>query len=96
MSKQELASIAGVGPSAVTKWASGGAIRLQTVHRIAQHFGIDPFTIVEAAVSAATPQVKQGEIDWKERALIAEKRLEKLRSAIKNFNKIVEHLESAL
>lgn len=35
-------------------------------------------------------------VDWKVRALAAEEKLKKLRAAIKNFNKVVEHLEGAL
>lgn len=35
-------------------------------------------------------------VDWKSRAISAEKKLEKLRAAIKNFNKVVENLEGAL
>lgn len=38
--KADLAKIAGVGASAVTKWAAGGAIRPATLKRVADHFGV--------------------------------------------------------
>ena len=38
--KQQLAEIAGVGPSAVTKWANGGAIRRRHLLAIENHFGV--------------------------------------------------------
>jgi transcriptional regulator with XRE-family HTH domain len=93
VSKQGLAEIAGVGPSAVTKWASGGSIRIQTIYRIANHFGVDPVTILQAGI---TPEVKQGEIDWRSRALNAERKLKSLREAIRSFNDVVARLEGAL
>lgn len=93
VSKQGLAKIAGVGPSAVTKWANGGAIRLQNIYRIASHFGVDPVTIIQAGI---TPEVKQGETDWKSRALNAERKLKSLREAIRGFNEVVARLEDAL
>ena len=40
VSKTEIARIAGVGPSAVTKWAQGGAIREHHLVAIARHFGV--------------------------------------------------------
>jgi transcriptional regulator with XRE-family HTH domain len=40
MGKADLAQIAGVGASAVTKWAAGGAIRPATLKRIADHFDV--------------------------------------------------------
>lgn len=38
--KAQLADAVGVGPSAVTKWAAGGAIRPVTLRQIALHFGV--------------------------------------------------------
>ena len=40
LSKTDLANIAGVGPSAVTKWSQGGAIREHHLAAIATHFGV--------------------------------------------------------
>lgn len=40
VSKTEIAKIAGVGPSAVTKWAQGGAIREHHLVAIARHFDV--------------------------------------------------------
>ena len=94
--KKDLAIIAGVGPSAVTKWSNGGAIRIQSVHRIAQHFDIDPLTIIQADYNHTSLEVEQSEIDWKARALKAEAKLNQLRAAIRNFTKVVENLEGAL
>lgn len=45
----DVARIAGVVPSAVTRWKAGAQIRLDTLSRIAQHFGVS----VDAL--AATP-----------------------------------------
>ena len=94
--KKDLAEIAGVGPSAVTKWANGGAIRIQSVHRIARFFEVEPIQIIQASLDQITPQVKQGEIDWKARALNAERKLKALREAIRSFNEVVSKLEGAL
>jgi len=36
----KLAKVAGVAPSAVTKWRSGGGIKTDALNRIAMHFGV--------------------------------------------------------
>ena len=43
-----------------------------------------------------TPTMKRSEVNWELRALAAERKLENLRAAIRNFNKVVENLEGAL
>ncbi len=91
VSKKDLAGIAGVGPSAVTKWVGGGAIRGKYLKKIADYFKVSPGQLLNDSL-----QVKEGGVDWHQRALVAEKKLEKLRSAIKNLNRVVDNLEGAL
>jgi len=94
--KKTLAEIAGVGPSAVTKWSNGGCIRIQHIKKIAAYFNVSPARLMEQHLHDDTPKVKRSEVNWKLRALAAERKLENLRAAIRNFNKVVENLEGAL
>ena len=62
---KELAEIAGVGQSAVTKWKRGGRIGADKLQRIALHFGVaiedilpaqaNPFIVRETRATYGTP-----------------------------------------
>ena len=95
VSKKDLAVIAGVGPSAVTKWASGGAIRLKYLHKIAQHFRMDTsLLLAESVVSPDSNKVKQSKVSyWQERALLAERKLESIKSVVRSLTDCVSKLE---
>ena len=65
MGKAELADVAGVGASAVTKWATGGSIRPAHLKTLANHFGVTvdwllggPATI-QVGAPPATYQVRE-------------------------------------
>lgn len=56
-----------------------------------------PPNVLEKATALASETTNQQSVtDWKNRALAAEAKLLQLRSAIRNFNKVVENLEGAL
>ena len=77
ISKAALAKIASVRPSAVTKWANGGSIRIAQLSKIAEYFGVD---MRELMPHDDSPEVKKSESVsdvefWKQRALDAEEKL---------------------
>ena len=55
MTKAEIAKIAGVGPSSVTKWAAGGLIRASHLHKIALHFGVPVYALTVNPSEPTTP-----------------------------------------
>lgn len=60
VSKVQLAKIAGVGPSAVTKWANGGEIRPRNLEQIANQFGLPVgFFYNSFAVKRNSTEVKE-------------------------------------
>ena len=94
--KKKLAEIAGVYPSAVTKWAKGGAIRIAQLEKIAVHFGVD---VRELLPGNDSPSVKsEGEEVkyWKVRALDAEEKLKRVQKALKHALKGFEELQEAV
>ena len=83
INKRKLAEIAGVGTSAVTKWVQGGAIRIAQLKKIADYFGVD---VSELSPTENSPQVNESEIRtaeyWRERALLAESKLQAVKKAL--------------
>lgn len=49
VNSKELADVAGVVPSAVTKWKSGSSIRNDALSRIALHFGVSTDYLMSGA-----------------------------------------------
>ncbi|MCL1920845.1 MAG: helix-turn-helix domain-containing protein [Kiritimatiellaeota bacterium] len=66
ISKKQLAEIAGVAPSAVTKWAAGGAIRVKYLHKIAQHFGVDTQNLLASSIIVKQSEARE---DWKKKGI---------------------------
>lgn len=97
INKRKLAEIAGVGTSAVTKWAQGGAIRIAQLKRIADYFGVD---VSELSPTENSPQVKESETRtieyWRERALCAEGKLQAVKKALSHALKGFEELQEAV
>lgn len=59
VSSKKLAYIAGVGPSAVTKWKSGSSIRNDAISRIAVHFGVSIDWLMGSDHSDEIAQVRE-------------------------------------
>lgn len=98
MSKAALAEIAGVGPSAVTKWANGGSIRIAQLSKIADHFGVD---VRDLMPHNDSPKVNESESlsdveFWKRRALDAEEKLRNVKEALPFAIKWFEKLQEAV
>jgi transcriptional regulator with XRE-family HTH domain len=97
INKRQLAEIAGVGTSAVTKWAQGGAIRITQLKKIADFFGVD---ISVLAPSDITLEVKESENSnteyWKKRALLAEGKLTAVEQIIGKSLKCFEELQEII
>lgn len=55
MTLAQLAAIAGVVPSAITKWKSGSQIRIDTLAKIAVHFGVSVDSLSSTPVSVRYP-----------------------------------------
>ena len=93
VSKKQLAEIAGVMPSAVTKWANGGAIRIKYLHKIAQYFKVDTQQLFINSIT-----VKQSESDgyWKSRALNAEQKLKAVNESLSLILKGTQKLQEAI
>lgn len=93
VSKKELAAIAGVQPSSVTKWVSGGAIRLKYLHKIAQYFNVETQQILAGSLT-----VKQSEknVDWKVRALEAERKLAAVNDSLSLILQGTKRLQEAV
>ncbi len=92
--KAEFARFIGVSAPLYHQWEGGATPTYNKAVLIAQKCDV-PVEWLLNGKSAPTPK-QPPQIDWKARAELAEKKLDKLRSAIKNFNKVVEHLEGAL
>ena len=83
INKSDLARIAGVGTSAVTKWVHGGAIRIAQLSKIAAYFGVDVHDIMPYDESLKVRESENAEVKyWKDRALAAEDVLRRVRSAL--------------
>ena len=93
ISKKQLADIAGVRPSAVTKWATGGAIRLKYLHKIAQYFKVETQQLLVGSIT-----VKQSETmeTWKCRALEAERKLEAVNKSLSLILQGTQKLQEAV
>ena len=98
ISKAALAKIASVRPSAVTKWANGGSIRIAQLSKIAEYFGVD---MRELMPHDDSPEVKKSESVsdvefWKQRALDAEEKLRNVKEALPFAIKWFEKLQEAV
>lgn len=103
INKRKLAQIAGVRTSAVTKWAKGNGIRLDTLSKIAAYFGVDVRELLP--YSGDTPKVNTSETtaevnEWKSRALNAEQELRRYKSAfaklarsLRNASEVIDEME---
>lgn len=52
----EIARIAGVSPSAVTRWRTGAQIRREPLERICEHFGLSPDDLLSDSVGLAAKE----------------------------------------
>ena len=93
ISKKQLAEIAGVQPSAVTKWSNGGAIRLKYLHKIAQHFNVETQHLLANSI---TVNQSENEADWKFRALDAERRLKAVHESLSLILQGTQKLQESL
>lgn len=90
---KRLAVIAGVGPSAVTKWKNGGAIRIKQLQKIADHFRVD----IHDLMPRNSLSVNESELEeWKQRALAAEQKLARVNRALGHALKGFEELQEAV
>ena len=90
---KRLAMIAGVGPSAVTKWKNGGAIRIRQLQKIADYFGVD----IHDLMPSNSLSVNASELErWKQRALAAEQKLARVNRALAHALKGFEELREAV
>lgn len=80
--KKKLAEIAGVYPSAVTKWAKGGAIRMAQLEKIAEYFGVDVREIMPGSISPAVKSDNTQVKYWRDRAFKAEEKLKLVNEAL--------------
>lgn len=93
ISKKQLADIAGVRPSSVTKWATGGAIRLKYLHKIAQYFNVETQQLLAGSII-----MKQSETieNWKSRALEAERKLAAVNKSLSLILQGTQKLQEAV
>lgn len=94
--KKKLAEIAGVYPSAVTKWAKGGAIRMAQLEKIAEYFGVDAREIMPGSISPPVKSDNEQVKYWRDRAFIAEEKLKRVQKALKHALKGFEELQEAM
>lgn len=92
--KAEFARILGIPAPMYHRYELGQVPKTDNLQVIADKCGVSIDWLLNGSVDP--PGKPSGGIDWRSRAESAEKKLEKLRAAIKNFNKVVEHLEGAL
>ena len=96
MDKKKLAEIAGVYPSAVTKWAKGGAIRIGQLEKIAVYFGVELRDLLPGSISPSVKSISEEVKYWKDRALNAEEKLQRVKKALKHTLKGFEELQEAV
>ena len=94
--KKKLAEIAGVYPSAVTKWAKGGAIRISQLEKIAVFFGVEVRDLMPGNVSPSVKSISDEVKYWKDRALDAEGKLQLVKKALSHALKGFEELQEAV
>jgi transcriptional regulator with XRE-family HTH domain len=87
LTSKEVADIAGVVPSAITKWKAGASIRTDALQRIAVHFGVSSDWLL--GTSTAPPEQKKMNCDVGPCRECAKKEAE-----IKRLNKIIDKLVS--
>lgn len=58
----KIASIAGVAPSAVTKWKAGGGIKADALNRIAVHFSVSADWLLTGKDAAPEPASRYPEV----------------------------------
>ena len=58
LTSKEVAAIAGVVPSAITKWKAGASIRTDALQRIAVHFGVSSDWLLGSSTAPPTPKEK--------------------------------------
>lgn len=65
LTSKEVAAIAGVVPSAITKWKAGASIRTDALHRIAVHFGVSSDWLLGASTAPPVEAIQNNRVTEK-------------------------------